>query len=144
MKHWLEINCFECQTPNFVEVKPISDSHILGFKCHYCLNDNQVDDGQVLPSGLDFEEGFHIPLAHTYQYLAVLNYEEDDVPLLLTDCVDSAFSFIEDIDWDFYDTRPLAGILDLPEEDELLASSIITFRDGTPCSRVIVKEYEDE
>ena len=78
-----------------------------------------------------------------FLYLVVLHYPMDDVPLLLTECSESAIQFAEEIAWETMDV-PLAGVLDLPNISSPPCSiSVVTFRNGTPCGRVVVREFDE-
>ncbi len=78
-----------------------------------------------------------------FQYLVVLSHSLDDVPIRLLDDSDEAIKFAEDTDWKMMGT-PLSGTLDLPDMNTPANVNVVTFRDGIPCSRVIVKEYDDD
>ena len=78
-----------------------------------------------------------------FQYLVMLSHDMDDVPLLIVDDLDSAFEFAEVVDWSMTD-NVLSGVLDLPDMSTPNCVSVVTFRDGTPCSRVVFRRYDDD
>ena len=83
-------------------------------------------------------------MSPTFQYLIMLNSFSDDIPLLITNCQDSAFEFAKNTGWEYMGTQ-LEGILDLPAGgNSPICISIVTFRDGKPCSRVVVRSFDDE
>ena len=77
-------------------------------------------------------DGFH--------YLVMLHYQHDDVCVYLTDCQESAFDFAENTSWEDLDGPPCEGAMDLPDITlPPICVSIVTFRDGVPCSKVVVR-----
>lgn len=78
-----------------------------------------------------------------FSYLVILAHTMDDVPVFMSGCRDSAFQVAEEIAWDVTGT-PLAKVLDLPDMNTPVCTIVITFRDGVPCSRVVVRNFDDD
>ena len=78
-----------------------------------------------------------------FAYLIVVSHRIDEFPLRLEFDRDEAFDYAESVPWEIPDA--LARLLELPEAKHApCIVSIITYRNGDPVSRVIVRDFDDE
>jgi hypothetical protein len=67
MKHWYEINCAKCQTPNLVDNGDLDDMTVLdvdGFRCYSCGAGNMITgDGDVIETDESecLDDGYPVP-----------------------------------------------------------------------------------
>lgn len=90
---------------------------------------------EYLPSGSEIRK----PKFH---YAVFLCHSMDDVPLRLFDDRDAAFDFAKTAGWDPPET--MMKVMQLPKISTPTCITIVTFRDGEPISRVVVRAFEDE
>lgn len=77
-----------------------------------------------------------------FAYLIVVSHRLDDFPVRLEFDRDAAFKFAESVPWDV--TEEVVRRLELPGANSPCCVSIVTYRNGDPVSRVIVRDFDDE
>jgi hypothetical protein len=77
-----------------------------------------------------------------FAYLVNLCHSMDDIPMRICADVEEAFEYAKSIQWDVPDD--LYKRLELPACSTPVCVTVTTFLRGTPVSRVVVRNYEDE
>ena len=77
-----------------------------------------------------------------YAYLIVVSHTLDDFPVRLEFDQEAAFEFASTVPWRIPDQ--VAQRLELPGANTPCCVSIITYKDGDPISRVIVREFDGD
>lgn len=94
-----------------------------------------VDMGRVLAREL-------LRVGTRFAYVVILSHTMDDIPMAMFSDWDLALEYANEIDWDV--SPSFAKMLALPDCSTPSVISILTFRNGRPCSRIVVREYEEE
>lgn len=79
---------------------------------------------------------------NAYMYLVVLQHSMDDIPLGLYDTKDEAIAKASRSSW--YPSSQLQERLNLSDCTTPYLMSIVTFKNGQPISREIIRSYEEE
>lgn len=77
-----------------------------------------------------------------YMYLVVLQHSMDDIPLGLYDTKEKAIDRIKRAGW--YPSSTLLRRLELSNCTTPYLMSVVTFKNGQPISREIIRNYEEE
>lgn len=77
-----------------------------------------------------------------FLYLVNLCHAMDDIPIRLFIDLDTALRFARSLDWNLSAT--MQKRLELPSCSTPCCITVTTFKDGTPISRTIVRDYDSE
>ena len=77
-----------------------------------------------------------------FVYLVNLCHAMDDIPMAIFDNDFEAFEFANCLSWDVPES--LSARLELPGCSTPCCITVTTFKNGTPVSRVVVRDYDKE